>query len=174
MGSASPPLLRFARAQRPDAPRVLAIVDEAARWLDSKGLRQWAWYLTDEGRASIPLRIVSFETYLVTCDDADAATFTLQWSDRTFWGDRGEDGLAGYVHGLAVRRAYAGRGIGAASLRWATDQIAARGRSFLRLDCMAENARLCQFYRDWGLAEQGIAMLPDRTYQFRLFEKPVS
>ena len=166
--------LRFHRAEAGDAPRVLSIVQEAARWLASRGIRQWNWYLTEAGERSIPERIAMHESYLVTSDGIDAATFSLQWDDRMFWGDRGADGLAGYIHGLAVSRAFAGRGLGGQVLRWTEGEIARRGRVFFRLDCMAENERLCAFYREQGLQDAGNATLPDRTYSFRLFEKRVA
>jgi GNAT superfamily N-acetyltransferase len=169
--SASSTSLRFVRAVPADGPRVSATVEEAARWLASKGIPQWSWYLTETGKASIPDRITKLETYLVTLDDTDVATFTLQWADRMFWGDRGEDEQAGYIHGLAVRRSVAGRGIGTAVLRWAGGEIVRRGRPLFRLDCMAENKKLCDFYRGQGFAEAGSAVLPDRTYHYQLFER---
>lgn len=163
--------LQFARAIPADGQRVSTIVEEAARWLASKGIPQWSWYLTDEGRKTIPDRITKLETYLVTLGGNDVATFTLQWADRMFWGDKGEDEQAGYIHGLAVRRMFAGRGVGAAAIDWAGREIARRGRPFFRLDCMAENPRLCDFYRGQGFIDAGSAVLPDRTYHYQLFER---
>ena len=151
-----------------------AIIEEAALWLQSCGSQQWRWYLTDEGRASIRRRIETDEVYLVTCDGRDAATFSLQWSDRKFWGDDGEDGLAGYVHGLAVSRAFAGRGLGNEMLAFARREAAARGRSLLRLDCQADNARLCDVYRACGFIDRGVFPSTDGSYRFRRFERPVA
>jgi GNAT superfamily N-acetyltransferase len=46
--------------------------------------------------------------------------FYLQWKDE-FWGELGSDPDAGYIHTMAVKREYAGRGIGGELLKWADD-----------------------------------------------------
>jgi GNAT superfamily N-acetyltransferase len=52
----------------------------------------------------------------------------LQDADEDSWGARPDDAL--YLHGLRVRRAYAGQGIGRAILRWAEEQVTACGRRY--------------------------------------------
>ena len=71
-------------------------------------------------------------------------TITLQWSDRIFWGEIPQD--AGYVHKLAVRRAHAGRGFGLQLLRWAEEQASIAGKQYLRLNCLASDRVLCDYY----------------------------
>ncbi len=74
----------------------------------------------------------------------------LQWEDPRFWGDDGTDGRAGYVHRLVVRRAHAGRGLGARILAWADENVRAGGRSHLRLDVVSHNAPLRRYYETAG------------------------
>ena len=50
------------------------------------------------------------------------------------------------MHGLAIGRGFAGRRLGRELLRWAEDHVARSGRSYLRLDCMAENRGLNGYY----------------------------
>lgn len=81
------------------------------------------------------------------------------------------DGHAGYVHGLAVRRHAAGAGLGPRLLDLASDLIAARSRPLVRLDCMAENASLCDFYRRAGFSDLGVGTSNVTSKSLRLFER---
>ncbi|MCI4361163.1 MAG: GNAT family N-acetyltransferase, partial [Thermoplasmata archaeon] len=82
------------------------------------------------------------------------ATVNLSWEDPRFWGE--QPPVAGYAHRLAVRRRFAGTGVGATLLSWADGEIRKRARSFLRLDCLARNRRLCSYYEALGFAPRGI------------------
>jgi ribosomal protein S18 acetylase RimI-like enzyme len=76
----------------------------------------------------------------------------LLWSDPLVWRDVPED--AGYVHSLAIRRAYAGRGLGKTLLEWA-ERLATAGKRYLRLDCGAENLPLRAYYERLGFQHRG-------------------
>src|SRR5437879_5282141 len=84
------------------------------------------------------------------------ATVTLAWSDPPFWGDRAD---AAFVHRLAVRRSHAG--LGRLLMEWAERHAAERGRSFLCLDCLGQNARIRRYYEDLGFRLVG--MIPGPT-----------
>ena len=58
--------------------------------------------------------------------------------DPVFWPDSPPDAL--YLHRFAVRAGHSGSGAGAAALAWADAEVLRRGRRFLRLDCLAQNA----------------------------------
>ena len=133
-----------------DAPAVESILEEAAAWLWGRGIRQW---LPGEQRGAwLAARIAHGDLYLARAGDEPAATLTLQWSDEATWGATPDD--AGYVHGFAVRRVYAGRGLGRALLTWAEGQTQAAGRAYLRLDCMAKNRALRAYYEGAGFRER--------------------
>ncbi|MEV7600414.1 GNAT family N-acetyltransferase [Kitasatospora sp. NPDC089797] len=128
---------------------VLSVLDEAAGWLGGRGIRQWpdrfpaAWVADAIGRG---------ETWLVDVGDKTAATVTLDWADA-LWADVG--GTAGYVHRLAVRRW--ARGLGGVVLGWAEDRARERGVDALRLDCVAHNRSLRDYYEGRGFAHRGDA-----------------
>lgn len=165
------PNLVLRRATLADFDQVYAILEEASKWLLSRKLPQWEWFLTEDGKAFIRRRIEIYETYL-TNDAAGrpAGTFTLQWEDEYVWGERGKDGLAGYVHGLATARAAAGKGLGKALLDAAEKMIAARGRKFFRLDCIAHNQTLCDYYRAYGFKDLGVKQIQQIQFSPRLFQ----
>jgi len=57
---------------------------------------------------------------------------------------------AAYLHRLAVRRAYAGRGISTAIFDWAQNRTRAAQRGYLRLDCESNRPQLRGHYEGHG------------------------
>ena len=100
-------------------------------------------------------------------DGVIVGTLTLTWADPHVWGEQPDD--AGYVHGLAIRRDAAGQGIGAAMLAWAGRAVAAAGRPYLRLDCMATNARLRAYYERAGFTQ--VRDVADANWSASLYQK---
>lgn len=145
---------RLERATEADAASIVALHDAAGAWLLERGIRQWppGWYTERMVIAALRAR---HELYLVWRVDALVGAFSLQWDDAEMWGEQPPD--AGYVHGLCVARAFAGRGVGEALLDWAGQRVRACGRSLLRLDCMAANPRLRAWYEAQGFIYQGEA-----------------
>jgi protein-tyrosine phosphatase len=76
------------------------------------------------------------------------ATVALSWSDPMFWGPRPPD--AGYVHRVAVSSAFTALGLGSRILDWAAGRVVDQGRSWLRLDCAADNTSLRAYYEARG------------------------
>ena len=147
------------------AGEVLAVLDEAAAWLQARGVGQWparfepSWV---EGAIS------RGETWLVTAGGTVSGTVTLDLADPVW------DGLPGaalYVHRMAVRRRAAG--LGAVILGWAAAAARRRGLDALRLDCVASNGRLRAYYEAAGFAHRGDATVGGAPGQ-RLDDGPVT
>jgi ribosomal protein S18 acetylase RimI-like enzyme len=165
--------LRITRATMADYDTVMRILREAAAWLTSRGNPQWEhWYL-EAGESMLRERIDEHEVYLASLNTGSIATVTVQWTDTMVWGAKGADGLAGYIHGLAISRSVAGFGVGERMLEWTIGLIAARGRRYARLDCIESNLGLCRYYNDRGFTAMGTAM-PLRLYARRLFEREIA
>lgn len=96
---------------------------------------------------------------------------TLQWTDTFIWGDVPTN--AGYVHGLVVRRAFAGKDVGGALLRWAGEMAMAEGKAYLRLDCWSDNFALCRYYERAGFTFKRCRIFQGKTHEWRasLYEK---
>lgn len=155
-----------------DAEQVSRLFYEAGAWLEARGIRQWsaAWPPAERHQAAIRERIARGWCYLAWRGGALVGTITLQPADPSVWGE--DDGVALYVHGLAISRAWAGHGIGLAMLGWAERQAAARGRRWLRLDCLAFNQALRGYYQRAGF--RFVREIGDEsTRRSALFEKPV-
>ena len=80
----------------------------------------------------------------------------LQDRDPDIWPD---DGTALIVHKLAVRRAYAGRGLANRMLDFAAEHARAQGRKWLRLDTDATRPKLRSFYERAGFTHVGYKTL---------------
>jgi GNAT superfamily N-acetyltransferase len=143
---------------------------EAGAWLQSLGIRQWsaAWPVSAYEQAETCERIARGWCYPAWRAGAPVGTLALLPSDEVLWG--ADQGDALYVHSLAISRAVAGQGVGLALLRWAEGEAVARGRCFLRLDCMAQNPGLRAYYRRAGFVECGTVVEED-GWQATLLEK---
>ncbi len=139
---------------------VVDVLSEAAAWLRSRGIEQWpSPYPADWVAPSIERG----ETYLVRQNGAVAGTITLRWEDPAFWGE--EPPVAGYAHGIAVRREFAG--LGPELLAWADEQVREAGRGLLRLDCRTDNAELRGYYERHGFRHRGDTTADDfRTSRY--------
>jgi GNAT superfamily N-acetyltransferase len=98
--------------------------EDAARWLWSRGIRQWEPGTVP--RDALIGCIERGEAYLSRLDGEPVGMAILQDADEYIWGERPGDAL--YLHGLRVLRAFAGQGLGRAILRWAEGQVTSRRR----------------------------------------------
>jgi ribosomal protein S18 acetylase RimI-like enzyme len=150
-----------------DVDDVVALYVESNAWIRAQGF--------DPGEAPRPLRdivadrIATRTVYVARLAGEPIATLTLLWQDREAWGETPDDAV--YLHGFSVGRAYAGRGIGRALLDWTADVAAEAGRAYVRLDCMANNRRLRDYYERAGFTYRGDMTLT--TYTGSRYEKPV-
>lgn len=137
----------FLRADVERMDDVLSVLDEAAGWLEARGISQWPSRFEP---AWVEEAISRGETWLVEIGDKVTGTVTVDWSDP-LWTDAG--GTAGYIHRMAVRRCASG--LGAVILDWAADSARQRGVGALRLDCVTSNARLRSHYEERGFVHRG-------------------
>ncbi|CAN5762755.1 hypothetical protein BH18ACT11_BH18ACT11_13780 [soil metagenome] len=107
--------------------------------------------------------------YLAVLGGQAVGTFALQWSDEETWGRVPDN--AGYVHGLAVRREFAGMDLGCELLGWTENRVFRSGRKYLRLDCTAGNEALNEYYRHAGFTYRGSVTV--RGLEVSLYEKRV-
>lgn len=134
-------------AARPgDSAVLVGLRDEAARWLRSRGIDQWApgsfpasWLDPASAGAGV---------FVLRHGDSVAGTVTVSWHDPMVWDD--DLVAAGYVGHLIVARAFAGQGLGRRLLQWAEDRVGASGRGLVRLDCPADNLALGALFESAG------------------------
>jgi ribosomal protein S18 acetylase RimI-like enzyme len=162
--------LAFKRAETTDSPEILGLLRRIAEWLEGKGVDQWREFLTDEGGAKLAKRFREGEVYKVLLDGTVAGMFVIQWDD-TFWHPEKNDGMACWVHTLGVDPASRGRGIGKRILSHIEGIAKGAGKKCVRLDCNADNTKLCGFYESQGFKAAGAKKWAEKDWNVRLYEK---
>lgn len=139
-------IIRPARGD--EASAVLNLWQMSARWLNAKGIYQWR---PEYFQIEKVMRFLNdgSEVYLAELDSQYVGTYVITWSDPHIWREL-DCSEAGYIHKFAVNRDYQGLGIGGLLLKSAEEQIKLKGKTLIRLDCMADNARLNQYYEEHG------------------------
>ncbi|MFI9809162.1 GNAT family N-acetyltransferase [Streptomyces sp. NPDC052301] len=145
--------LHLRRAGEADLAVLVRLRDDAARWMLARGITgQWRPGELDTGHFS---RVMEYgEVWLAEAGGRVAGAWELWWEDEGAWGP--QPPVAGYVHRLMVDRGVAGPGTGKALLNAAEHRVAAVGRTCVRLDCLAGNARLNAYYRHAGYRVVGL------------------
>lgn len=163
--------LTIVQAQPSELEAVLDILEEGAQWLTARGIHQWpVGAFRGNLRQLIADHLSQGEVYLAKVGGEAIGTLRLQWSDKPTWGEMPDD--AGYVHSLAIRRAFAGKAVGRQLLQWAENTVAANGRHYLRLDCMAANSALRRYYEQAGFTHR--RDVEDDGWKASLYEKQVA
>ena len=138
--------LLIGRATVDDVGQADVLIREAADWLIQKGEPLWG---PNETSYEELVRVArEGELVLGRIHGEAVACMFLHNEDRLFW-PQVALGEAFYIHRLAVKRNYAGRGFAQAMLDWAVREARAKGRAFLRLDC-EPRAKLLALYESAG------------------------
>ena len=161
--------VRIIRAQPGDFERVLEILEEASRWLSSKGF-ETQWRSSPTFRQTIRDSIDRGEVYVAKDMRKTVGTVTLQWSDKKFWGELPFD--AGYIHKLAIARSHAGKRLGFRMLQWAEAKARFEGKRYLRLDCLAGNMTIRGYYEKAGFVHVRDTNAPG--WKASLYEKKLT
>jgi hypothetical protein len=162
------------QAQPEDTEAVLQLLVRTAEWLKSKGSTQWNALLRGEDSHQTPEAIKHGEVYIFMQGSILAGMVMLMqrasaW-DVELWGDEGHASSI-YLHRLNINREAAGTNLGEAIVHWADSGIHFAGKDRIRLDCIANNAKLNDFYKSCGYEFIGSASNP--MGQFNKYEKPI-
>jgi GNAT superfamily N-acetyltransferase len=140
-------MIEVKQATLADLLTVSSILKEAAGWLQATGRAMWR---DDELDPEQIHEDVTAGLFNLGCyDGVPAGTIKFQLEDARFWPDA-PGNAAAYVHRIAVRRQFAGKGVSIGMLSWAVRHAAALGRSCLRLDCEADRQELRAIYERFG------------------------
>ncbi len=131
-----------------DQPDVfLAILREVAQWLLDSG--QELWQLDTLTPGNLFDAYTRGNCYVMYADGVAAATFILQWKDPLYY-PHVPDGTAGFIHKVAIRRAFAGRGLFAPILDFCRQTCLERGIHQIQLETDATRPALMRFYERHG------------------------
>ncbi|WP_062365147.1 GNAT family N-acetyltransferase [Variovorax paradoxus] len=141
--------MNIQQAHTSDAEEIAAVLQEAAQWLSDGGRALWSG--AEIGRERV-LRDTSAGLFHVAREGGQlAGVMKFELEDPIFWPEIAP-GTSAFVHKLAVRRAWAKKGISTELLSFARGHARALGRSYLRLDCVADRPGLRNLYEHFGFA----------------------
>lgn len=125
----------------------LAILREVGQWLVDNEHEMWALAtLTADNLFDDYTR---GNCYVLYADSTPAATFILQWKDPLYYADV-PDNTAGFIHKVAIRRAFAGRNLFAPILDFCRAECIKRGIHEIQLETDATRPALMRFYERNG------------------------
>lgn len=125
---------------------VSSILQEVADWLIEKGDKLWERDELNSERIKDQVERGMF--WLAKIEDEFAGCLRYQLQDLEYWADVPHEDSA-FVHRVAVRRKFAGKGLAGEMIEWAKQKAKSDGKKFLRLDC-AKREKLCQLYEGFG------------------------
>ncbi|MGA4719925.1 GNAT family N-acetyltransferase [Fictibacillus nanhaiensis] len=140
--------INIQKASQEDLEMIMSLLKECALWLKDRNIDQWRFLFGGGEDAEIKSAIERNDTYKVTRNEQLVATFTLspeqtEWDEHIFGKDEVHDSL--YVHRLAVRPSFMNQGIGKEIVNWIEANVE-QGKEYIKLDCVANNIKLNQFY----------------------------
>jgi GNAT superfamily N-acetyltransferase len=136
-----------------DAPMIASVLQDAARWLADGGRALWS-------EADIDLERVQRDTsaglfHVARAGEQIAGVMKFELEDAYFWPEA-SPGTSAFVHKLAVRRAWAKKGVSIELLAYARARAQQLERAYLRLDCVADRQGLRKLYEGFGFALHSI------------------
>lgn len=159
-------------AEPADLEDILLILTIAADWARARGIERW-WpspFPPEDVRPELDRG----EFYVAEISSEMVGTLVLRWEDPKDWGE--QPPVAGYLHALSVRKDRPLRGFGRKLIGWVEDQVRRKGRTRLRLSCLATNHSLIAYYRSIGFRPIRVVpwRAPGEDREILLMEKEVA
>lgn len=148
--------MNIQEARASDAPMVACVLREAAQWLAADGRALWSAAEIDPDRV---LRDTSEGLFHIAREGEQiAGVMKFELEDAHFWPEV-QPGSSAYIHKLAVRRAWAKKGVSTELLTYARNRARHLGRAYLRLDCVADRQGLRDLYEGFGFALHSVVRI---------------
>lgn len=150
------------RAEPEDTTEIMRLLVNTAEWLMRKGSNQWNALLRGEDSHNTPEAINNGDVYIFKQENHVAGMVILlkepnAW-DNQIWAERAGDNNAIYLHRLAISRKFAGKNVGRHIMEWVHSEAPSLlSKRVIRLDCLANNKVLNDFYKDLGYEYIGSA-----------------
>lgn len=141
-------------ARESDLGRYIDQLEEIADWLEARGVKQWPRGSFRGSREYYAQSIRRHEVLLAFLGDEFVGSFRLLMRESIVWPEVVDDDAV-YVFNLAVKRSWAGHDLGGHMLAWAAARARSLRRTYVRLDCMADNPYMAGYYARAGFEERG-------------------
>ncbi|WP_423410097.1 GNAT family N-acetyltransferase [Heyndrickxia sp. MSNUG] len=139
-------------AAKEDTNDVIAFLKKIAQWMENNKINQWQYLLSGGDDEEIKEAILHKETFILLKEDNVIGTFTVssrqsEWDHHVFGFDFNSESL--YLHRLAISPENMGKGLGKEIIDWIHKNVKTE-KKYIKLDCVAHNRKLNQFYKDNG------------------------
>lgn len=164
---------KFKAAHKKDLPTILDNFKRAAQKIAEKGIDHWQyWHNPPADKIRwVEEGIANREFFFVENSKGKRVGMVrILNEDNLYWGKQPDK--AKYVHSLVITEDYNGRGFGKTILKQIEHQARDQNCAYLRLDCAANNPKLCRYYEKQGFKKVGQTTLSASTYN--LYQKKVS
>jgi GNAT superfamily N-acetyltransferase len=153
--------MKIEAATSADAPMIVSVLQEASGWLAGNGKALWSAIEISKERI---LCDASKGLYHVARHDEElAGVMKFELEDAYFWPEV-PPGTSAFVHKLAIRRAWAKKGVSTDLLAYARIYARHLGRDNLRLDCVADRQGLRSLYEAFGFVLHDIVRIGNSSY----------
>lgn len=136
------------QATQTEYDEIFDILYENARWLESKGIFQWPVDWLNSNQDEIRSSVNSGLYFKVEIANHIAGVVELTQRPDEIW--QGDESPALYIHKLAIRRQCSNQNLGREILDLITKLACSQDLQYLRLDCVAHNTKLRQYYESYG------------------------
>lgn len=157
------------RASVDDVDEIIEVLMRANDAMHAKGQPK-AWTRVPEG--GVLADAATGKSIVIRHAGAVVGTASLHEDDSEIWGDQPSDAL--YLHRLAVDPSFQSQGLGSAIIHWAEDKVIEGGRTYLRLDAVAEHEIMRAGYEKRGFEPCGLVKPPSYKRPAMRYQKLVT
>lgn len=163
--------MEFIQATKTDLKTILTLLKKASIALENKNIHQWKyWQNPPKDKVKwLEDGILNNEFFFVHQQSQLIGMFRLLFNDELYWGKQKE--IAGYIHSLVIKTEFKGQQFGSKIVFAIEKQLKLKGIQLVRLDCVANNHRLCSYYEKIGFEKVGEVQMPfslNNLYQKKL------
>ena len=160
----------FKKAKKTEIDTAFDLFRQAAETMIENEIDHWQYWVNppEEKINWVKDGFKKNEFYFVENDSKQlVGMFRLMEEDLLYWGKQAK--RAKYIHSLVVSNEFKGNRIGNKIIEKVESLMLRDNISILRLDCNANNERLCKYYTDLGFEKVGEVEMP--LQKCNLYEK---
>ncbi|AUC16991.1 GNAT family N-acetyltransferase [Tenacibaculum sp. SZ-18] len=153
--------ITFQKIQIEDLNLVLGLFKTAAEKIAKKNVDHWQYWKNppEEKIKWVKNGIENDEFYFINdLNNYNIGMVRILNEDELYWGK--QNIKAKYVHSLVIKEEFNGKGIGKIVLDEVEKNAKANGCLYVRLDAVAKNTKLCEYYESLGFIKVGIKKMP--------------
>ena len=159
--------LTYKQATEVDIPVIEEILFDVTDYYEKIGDPQWRKYDVTWPGLAVYFQIEDF--CIAYLDGVPMGCMVILDKDNYFWPEIPK-GASLYIHKLAVKRAYAGRGFALEMIDYVKSLSMERGCGEVRLDCRSYKDKLRRLYESAGFALVKEAVVGDYSAAFYLWK----